>query len=186
MNAEFKQSRIGKAPIALPSGVNVSIDGRKVTVKGPKGTLTREFNDCVAVKLQDGHVVVELSRLDNEGRAISGLTRALLHNMVVGVSEGYERRLEIIGTGYRAEMRNAREIFFALGYSHPIVYELPEGVTAEVSKDFKITLRSADKEVIGRTAAEIRSFRAPEPYKGKGVKYVEEVIRRKAGKTSSK
>jgi len=186
MNAEFKQSRIGKAPIALPNGVNVSIDGRKVTVKGPKGTLTREFNDCVAVKLQDGHVAVELNRLDNEGRAISGLTRALLHNMVVGVSEGYERRLEIIGTGYRAEMRNAREIFFALGYSHPIVYELPEGVTAEVSKDFKITLRSADKEVIGRTAAEIRSFRAPEPYKGKGVKYVEEVIRRKAGKTSSK
>jgi large subunit ribosomal protein L6 len=186
MNSEFKQSRIGKAPVALPNGVNVNIDGHKVTVKGPKGTVSRTFNDCVDVKLQDGHVVVELKQLDNDGRAISGLTRALLHNMVVGVSEGYERKLEIIGTGYRAEMRGTREIFFALGYSHPIVYELPEGVTAEISKDFKITLRSADKEVIGRTAAEIRSFRAPEPYKGKGVKYVEEVIRRKAGKTSGK
>lgn len=186
MNAEFKQSRIGKAPITVPSGVNVTIDGHKVTVKGPKGTLTRDFDSCVDVKMKDGHVVVELNRLDNEGRAISGLTRALLHNMVVGVSQGYERKLEIIGTGYRAEMRGTREIFFVLGYSHPIVYELPEGVTAEVSKDFKITLHCADKEVIGRTAAEIRSFRAPEPYKGKGVKYVDEVLRRKAGKTSSK
>ncbi len=186
MSENFKQSRIGKRPIELPSGVNVSIDGHKVTVKGPKGTLTRTFNDCVAVKLQDGHVVVELNQLDSEGRAISGLTQALLHNMVVGVSKGFERRLEIIGTGYRAEMKNAREILFVLGYSHPILYELPDGVTAEISKDFKITLQSADKEVIGRTAAEIRSFRAPEPYKGKGVKYMDEVIRRKAGKTSSK
>jgi large subunit ribosomal protein L6 len=183
---EFKQSRIGKAPVALPNGVNVSIDGQNVTVKGPKGSLTRRFNDCVEIKSENGHVSVTLKQEDNEGRAISGLTRALLHNMVVGVSEGFERRLEIIGTGYRAEMKNAREILFVLGYSHPILYELPDGVTAEVSKDFKITLRSADKEVIGRTAAEIRSFRAPEPYKGKGVKYMDEVIRRKAGKTSSK
>ena len=189
MNAElnnFKQSRIGKAPVALPQGVDVKINGKEVTVKGPKGTLTRKFNDCVDIKLETGHVSVVLNQLDTEGRAISGLCRSLLHNMVVGVSQGYEKKLEIIGTGYRAEMRGTREIFFALGYSHPIVYELPDCVTAEVSKDNKITLRSADKEVIGRTAAEIRSFRAPEPYKGKGVKYAEEVIRRKAGKTSSK
>ncbi len=188
MNAEvkFKESRIGKAPVALPQGVDVTISGKEVTVKGPKGTLTRKFNDCVDIKKENGHVSVVLNQHDTEGRAISGLCRSLLHNMVVGVSQGYEKKLEIIGTGYRAEMRGTRESFFALGYSHPIVYELPDCVTAEVSKDNKITLRSADKEVIGRTAAEIRSFRAPEPYKGKGVKYAEEVIRRKAGKTSSK
>lgn len=186
METEFKQSRIGKAPVALPAGVEVKIDGKRVDVKGPKGSVSRTFGDCVDVKIENGHASIILKQLDTDGRAKSGLYRSLLHNMVVGVSTGYEKKLEIIGTGYRADMRGTREILFNLGYSHPIVYELPDGVTAEVSKDNKITLRSADKELIGQTAAEIRSFRKPEPYKGKGVKYVDEVIQRKAGKTSGK
>ena len=186
MNTEFKQSRIGKAPVALPAGVEVKVDGNVISVKGPKGNISRTFGDCVSVTVKDGVAHVELKQLDTDGRAKSGLYSSLLHNMVVGVSAGYEKKLEIIGTGYRADMRGSREIMFALGYSHPIVYELPDGVTAEVSKDNKITLRSADKELIGQTAAEIRSFRKPEPYKGKGVKYVDEVILRKAGKTSGK
>ena len=186
MDSEFKQSRIGKAPVVLPAGVEVKVSGNSIQVKGPKGTVSREFGDCVEVKVENGQAHVVLNQLDTDGRAKSGLYRSLLHNMVVGVSVGYEKKLEIIGTGYRADMRGTREILFALGYSHPIVYELPDGVTAEVSKDNKITLRSADKELIGQTAAEIRSFRKPEPYKGKGVKYVDETIIRKAGKTSSK
>ena len=144
----------------------------------------KRFEDTLAPTKQK---VLDMNKqLDADGCAKSGLYRSLLHNMVVGVSEGYEKKLEIIGTGYKAEMRNSREIIFNLGYSHPIVYELPDEVTAEVSKDFKITLKSADKEVIGQTAAVIRSFRKPEPYKGKGVKYVGEIIQRKAGKTSGK
>lgn len=186
MDTEFKQSRIGKAPVALPAGVDVKVEGRKVTVKGPKGCVSREFGDCVEVKVENGHASIVLNQMDTDGRAKSGLYRSLLNNMVLGVSAGYEKKLEIIGTGYRADMRGTTEIMFALGYSHPIVYELPDGVTAEVSKDNKITLRSADKELIGQTAAEIRSFRKPEPYKGKGIKYVDETIIRKAGKTSGK
>ena len=186
MSEEFKQSRIGKAPVALPQGVTVTVSGNTVSVKGPKGNISKTFGDCVAFKVENGHALVDLKQLDTDGRAKSGLYRSLLHNMVLGVSEGYEKKLEIIGTGYRADMKGSREILFALGYSHPILYELPDGVTAEVTKDNKIILRSADKELIGQTAAEIRSFRKPEPYKGKGVKYVDEVIQRKAGKTSSK
>lgn len=185
-NENFKQSRIGKAPVAIPAGVDVKINGRTVALKGPKGTIERTFHPSVDIKQEEGKLVVVLNELDNEGRAISGLCRSLLHNMVEGVSRGYERKLEINGTGYRAEPRGKNEILFNLGYSHPIVYELPDVVTAEITKDNKIILRSADKEVIGRTAAEIRSFRKPEPYKGKGIKYAEEVIQRKAGKTSGK
>ncbi|MBQ9394352.1 MAG: 50S ribosomal protein L6 [Proteobacteria bacterium] len=186
MESEFKQSRIGKAPIAIPAGVEVKIDGKSVSVKGPKGSVSRVVGDCVDVKVENGHLCVVLKQLDTDGRAKSGLYRSLLHNMVVGVSAGYVKQLEINGTGYRADMRGKREIFFQLGYSHPILYELPDGVDAEVSKDNKITLRSADKELIGQAAAEIRSFRAPEPYKGKGIKYSDETIIRKAGKTSGK
>ncbi len=185
-NENFKQSRIGKAPVVIPAGISVKIDGRKVSLNGPKGSVERTFHPSVDIKQEDGKLVVVLNQLDNEGRAISGLCRSLLHNMVEGVSNGYERKLEINGTGYRAEMRSKTEILFNLGYSHPIVYELPDSVSAEVTKDNKIILRSADKEEIGRAAAKIRSFRKPEPYKGKGVKYAEEVIQRKAGKTSGK
>lgn len=186
MDTEFKQSRIGKAPIAIPAGVEIKVDGRSVSVKGPKGSVSRVLGDCVDVKIENGHVSLVLNQFDTDGRAKSGLYRSLLNNMVIGVSAGYSKQLEIIGTGYRADMRGSREIMFQLGYSHPIVYELPDGVDAEVSKDNKITLRSADKELIGQAAAEIRSFRKPEPYKGKGIKYSDETIIRKAGKTSGK
>lgn len=186
MDTEFKQSRIGKAPVALPAGVEIKIDGGKILVKGPKGSVSREFCSCVEVKVENGHAHIVLKQLDTDGRAKSGLYRSLLHNMVLGASSGYEKKLEIIGTGYRADRRGDREILFALGYSHPIVYELPDGVDVEITKDNKIILRSADKELIGQTAAEIRSFRKPEPYKGKGIKYSGEKIIRKAGKTSSK
>lgn len=187
MNAEnFKQSRVGKLPIAVPAGVDVKIKGRTLALKGPKGTLERTFNEGIELKLEDGQLHVVLTKLTTEGRALSGLSRSLANNMMIGVSEGFERQLEIIGTGYRAELRGTREINFVLGYSHPILYEMPEGVTAEISRDNKITLRSTDKEVIGRTAEKIRSFRKPEPYKGKGIKYAEEFIVRKAGKTAAK
>jgi large subunit ribosomal protein L6 len=186
MTTEFKQSRIGKAPVALPQGVEVTVKGLNVSVKGPKGNVSRDFGDCVDVKVENGHACVILKQLDTDGRAKSGLYRSLLHNMVVGVSVGYEKKLEILGTGYRADMKGSREILFNLGYSHPILYELPDGVNGEVTKDNKIILRSADKELIGQAAAEIRGFRKPEPYKGKGVKYADEVIVRKAGKTSGK
>ncbi|MFA5625058.1 MAG: 50S ribosomal protein L6 [Bradymonadales bacterium] len=187
MNVDtFKQSRIGKAPVTIPKGVEVKVANNKISVKGPKGSLEQEFKDNVKVLVQDGEVRVELSDNNPENRMFSGLVRSLINNMVIGVSEGFERKLEIIGVGYRADMRGSNEIIFNLGYSHPIVYELPASVTSEISKDNKITLRSVDKEVIGRVAAKIRSFRPPEPYKGKGIKYAEEVIVRKAGKTAAK
>lgn len=187
MNSDgFKQSRIGKAPISIPKGVEVKVADKKLSVKGPKGSLEREFKGNVRIVVQDGHIKVELNENTNENRMVSGLVRALINNMVHGVSVGFERKLEIIGVGYRADLRGSNEILFNLGYSHPIVYELPATVTSEVSKDNKITLRSVDKEVVGRAAAKIRSFRPPEPYKGKGIKYAEEVIIRKAGKTAGK
>ena len=187
MNAEgFKQSRIGKAPVNVPVGVDVEIEGRRLTVKGSKGVLVREFHSAVEIKREGGLLRVFLNQLDNEGRAVSGLCRSILNNMVIGVSKGFERRLEIIGTGYRAEMRGSTEMLLNLGYRHAILYELPVGVTAEVSKDNKITLRSNDKETIGRAAAKIRSFRAPEPYKGKGIRYMNEFVIRKAGKAGGK
>lgn len=187
MNTDnIKTSRIGKKPISLPKGVECKIDGLKITVKGPKGTLSKDLSDKVGVSEKDGALHVEMCANTSESRAHQGLIRSILHNMVVGVSEGFERKLEIIGVGYRADQKNDREILFSLGYSHPILYELPQGVSSEISKDNKITLRCVDKELIGRVAAEIRGFRAPEPYKGKGVKYAEEVIQRKAGKTSAK
>ncbi len=185
-NENFKQSRIGKLPVAIPAGVDVKINGGTVSLKGPKGSIERTFHPSVEIKKDNGNLIVELKQLDNEGRAISGLCRSLLNNMMVGVVKGYERTLEINGTGYRAENRGKNEILFNLGYSHPIVYELPDCVSAEVTKENKIILRSADKEEIGRTAAKIRSFRKPEPYKGKGIKYADEVIQRKAGKTNGK
>ena len=179
-------SRIGNKPVQIPAGVEVAVNGNNVVVKGPKGQLELDVFEKLAINVEDNVLTVSRPDDERETRARHGLTRALIHNMVVGVSQGYEKKLEIIGTGYKAEMRGTTEILFNLGYSHPIVYELPDGVTAEVSKDFKITLRSADKEVIGQSAAVIRSFRKPEPYKGKGIKYADEVIRRKEGKAGAK
>jgi large subunit ribosomal protein L6 len=174
-------SRIGLAPIALPSGVEVSIDGPTVTVKGSKGTLTRTFADKVAVAQDDG--VVTVSRVDDEreSRALHGLTRALLANMVVGVSEGYSKELTLVGVGYRAALQG-KTLELQVGYSHPVTMDAPDGIEFEVPQPTQIFVRGIDKEQVGQVAADIRAVRPPEPYKGKGIRYVDEYVRRKAGK----
>ncbi len=177
-------SRVGKKPISIPSGVTVDLKGDQITVKGPKGELKRQIHSKVAVNTENGHIVVTVSDGSRDTRALHGLHRALISNMVTGVSRGFERVLEIVGVGYRAEL-SGRTAIFHLGYSHPIEYELPQGIDAKIEKT-KITLTGIDKEVLGKAAAKIRSFRKPEPYKGKGIKYAEETIKRKAGKTGAK
>jgi large subunit ribosomal protein L6 len=176
-------SRVGRKPVALPQGVQVNVKDGKLQVKGPKGDLHRVLHPDVSVKVDKGAVHVERKREDREGKALHGLTRALLNNMVLGVTKGWERSLEINGVGYRAEVKG-QKLSMTLGFSHPIDYDLPKGVSAKVDKNI-ITLMAADRELLGETAAKVRSFRPPEPYKGKGVKYVEETIRRKVGKTGA-
>ncbi len=178
-------SRIGKQPIAVPDKVEVKIDGNKVSVKGPLGSLSREVSDVVDIALEAGQIIVSRRDESREARAHQGLVRSLVANMVEGVSNGFKRNLEINGVGYRAEQRGSF-IRFDLGYSHPILFELPESVKATIERQTQLSLQSADREVLGQVAAMIRSLRKPEPYKGKGVKYSDEVIRRKAGKSGSK
>jgi len=181
-----KLSRIGKQPVELPDGVTASLDGNTVTIKGPKGELTRTLSDRVEVVLNDdGDVEIHITGASNEDRSTHGLSRALVANMVVGVSKGFERKLEVIGIGYRADLRK-NHILFQLGYSHPILYEIPPVIDVEIGKDNSITLRSIDKEALGHAAAKIRGFRPPEPYKGKGIKYADETIIRKAGKAAAR
>ncbi len=180
-------SRIGRAPITVPAGVTVTIGaGNVVTVKGPKGTLTNTFNANMTIALENSVITVARPNDEKENRAIHGLTRTLINNMVVGVTEGYTKQLEIVGVGYRAEMQGAK-INMNLGYSHPVVIEPVDGIKFAVSTNQAgnnvIDVTGIDKQVVGQIAAEIRSKRPPEPYKGKGVKYVGERIRRKAGKT---
>jgi large subunit ribosomal protein L6 len=176
-------SRIGKKPIPLPRGVIINVGNDALSVKGPKGELTRSLPYGVAVNVSNGSIIVDRRDDSRESRAKHGLVRALLSNMVKGVTEGFERRLEINGVGYRAEVAGPK-MTLALGYSHPIVYELPKGISAKVDKNIVI-LSGYDRELLGETAAKIRSFRPPEPYKGKGIKYMEEIIRRKVGKTGA-
>lgn len=178
-------SRIGKKPVAIPSGVQVALKGSELTVKGPKGELKRLVVPGVELAIEADQVLVNSSNEVKEAAAYRGLMRALLANMVDGVSKGFERILEINGVGYRAEMKG-NTLSLALGYSHGIDYPLPAGITADVEKQTKIFVRGVDKELVGATAAKIRSFRPPEPYKGKGIKYAEERIVRKAGKTGKK
>jgi large subunit ribosomal protein L6 len=178
-------SRIGRKPIAIPKGVQVGIQGQQVEVKGPKGRLELRVHELCSVKIAEGSVVVARGAEHRNARALHGLTRALVANMVHGVTEGFERKLEIQGIGYRVQM-TGRNLTFALGYSHPIVYALPEGVTAEVEKQTGITLRGVDKHLVGQTAAQLRALRPPDSYKGKGVRYAGEVVRKKAGKTGAK
>lgn len=178
-------SRIGKKPIAIPAGVKVSLAGETISVQGPKGQLSRVIPATVEVGVEADSIVVNRPEGGRVDTSLQGLTRTLIANMVEGVTKGFERILEINGVGYRAEMKGAI-LNLALGYSHPIEYPLPKGIDAEVEKQTKITLKGIDKELIGATAAKIRSFRAPEPYKGKGIKYAEERILRKAGKTGKK
>jgi large subunit ribosomal protein L6 len=174
-------SRIGKQPITVPSGVTVTVDASGVKVKGPKGTLSAALSPLVEAKLA-GNVLTIARRDDSrEARSVHGLTKKLVANMVTGVSTGFQRVLEINGVGYRAEAKG-NAIQLALGYSHPIVFPLPQGVQAKVDKQTVVTLEGADRQVLGETAAAIRKLRPPEPYKGKGIKYAEEKIRRKAGK----
>ncbi len=181
-------SRIGRKPIEILKGVQVSITKDAVQVKGPKGTLNLKRHKGVDIKQakEDGKDVIVFERSANEGpdRAAHGLMRALVNNMMKGVTDGFTRQLEINGVGYKAELKGP-SVVLSLGYSHPIEYKLPEGVSAKVDKNFLI-LSSIDKEKLGGAAAKIRSFRPPEPYKGKGIKYVEETILRKAGKTAGK
>ncbi len=177
-------SRIGKRPIPIPDGVQVKLEEDLITVKGPKGELKRKIHPKVQVKIDSDKVEVTVAETSREVKALHGLFRVLIDNMVTGVSKGFEKSLEIVGVGYRAEV-SGRSIIFNLGYSHPINFQLPDGIDAKVDKN-KITLLGIDKELLGLTAAKIRDLRRPEPYKGKGIKYEDELIRRKAGKAGAK
>jgi large subunit ribosomal protein L6 len=174
-------SRIGRLPVAVPTGVDVAVDGRTVKVTGPKGELSRTFHVLVEVAREDGRVVVRRRDDSQTARALHGLTRTLVANMVHGVTEGYHKDLEISGTGYRAQLVG-KKLQLALGYSHPIEVEPPSGISFTAETPQRIRVSGIDKEVVGETAAKIRAMRVPDPYKAKGVKYAGEVIRRKAGK----
>jgi large subunit ribosomal protein L6 len=175
-------SRVGNAPITVPSGVEVSISGRHVTVKGPKGTLERDIPGEITVRQDDATLVVERPDDERQSRAMHGLVRSLVNNMVVGVSEGFRKELEIVGVGYRATAKGNDKLELALGFSHPVSVQAPDGVTFEVAGPTAIAVMGADKEAVGQVAANIRAIRKPEPYKGKGVRYRGERIVRKAGK----
>lgn len=178
-------SRIGRMPIAVPAGVTVDIaENNKVTVKGPKGTLERVLPAEMEIKQEDGHLIVTRPNDLKKMKSLHGLTRTLLNNMVVGVTDGFAKELEVNGVGYRAS-KQGKKLVLALGYSHPVEMEDPEGLESVVDGN-KITVKGIDKEKVGQYAAEIRAKRAPEPYKGKGIKYADEVIRRKVGKTGKK
>ena len=179
-------SRIGRLPIAVPAGVTVEIAANNVvTVKGPKGTLTRELAPEMEIKNEDGTIVVTRPNDLKRMKSLHGLTRTLINNMVIGVTEGYQKVLEINGVGYRAA-KSGKKLTLSLGYSHPVEMEDPEGIETVLEGQNKITVKGIDKEKVGQYAAEIREKRAPEPYKGKGIKYADEVIRRKVGKTGKK
>jgi large subunit ribosomal protein L6 len=174
-------SRIGRLPIAVPSGVDVAIDGRNVTIKGPRGQLTRELHPDITVAREDGSIVVSRPTEQKQHKQLHGLTRTLVNNMVVGVTAGYRKPLEITGVGYRAALVG-RKLQLNLGYSHPIEIDPPAGITFELENPTRLTVVGIDKELVGQIAARVRSTRKPEPYKGKGVRYAGERIRRKAGK----
>jgi len=175
-------SRIGRLPIPVPSGVDVQIDGRAVTVKGPKGTLTHTVAEPIEIKREDdGTLKVERPNDERQNRALHGLSRTLVANMVIGVTDGYTKTLEIVGTGYRVQARGS-DLEFALGFSHPVVVPAPEGITFNVEAPTRFTVSGVDKQQVGEVSANIRKLRKPDPYKGKGVRYQGEVIKRKAGK----
>ncbi len=177
-------SRVGQAPIPIPSGVEVSIDGSRVRVKGPKGELEHEAPPTITVARDGDDLVVTRPDDERGNRALHGLTRSLVANMVTGVSEGYAKDLEIVGVGYRAIAQGPSRLELQLGFSHPVPFEAPEGVTFEVPQPTRITVRGFDKQLVGQVAANIRKIRKPEPYKGKGIRYADERVLRKAGKSA--
>jgi large subunit ribosomal protein L6 len=178
-------SRIGKMPITVPAGVTVTIENNHVTVKGPKGELSRQINKNMKLTMDNGVITVERPDDEKENRSLHGLSRTLINNMIVGVTQGFSKTLEINGVGYRAA-KQGQNINFTLGFSHPVVKEPPAGITFEVPAPNKIVVSGADKEVVGAVAAEIRTLRPPEPYKGKGIRYEGEHVRRKIGKAGAK
>jgi len=177
-------SRIGKAPITVPSGVEVEIQGRQVAVKGPKGELDIEVPVDITVRQDGDEILVERSDDERRNRALHGLTRSLVNNMVLGVSEGFSKELEIVGVGYRAAAKGSNALELQLGFSHPVNVEAPDGITFDVPEPTRIIVSGIDKQVVGQVAADIRSYRKPEPYKGKGVRYLGEHVARKAGKAA--
>ncbi|WP_422448622.1 50S ribosomal protein L6 [Thermoanaerobacterium sp. DL9XJH110] len=178
-------SRIGKKPVKIPQGVEVKIEGNTVTVKGPKGSISRQFHREMKIKEEDDKIIVERPSDDNMHRALHGLTRTLISNMVKGVVEGFEKRLSMEGVGYRAAKQGSK-LVLTVGYSHPVEIEPPKGIEFEVPAPNKIVVKGIDKELVGQVAANIRKVREPEPYKGKGIRYEDEVIRRKVGKAGAK
>jgi large subunit ribosomal protein L6 len=174
-------SRIGKKPVAIPQGVRVQVADGRVSADGPKGKLVQPLPAGLSAKVEGNQLVISRAGEDRKVRALHGLARSLVQNMVTGVKEPFEKKLEIVGIGYRAQVQG-RAIQLALGYSHPVIFPLPEGITAEIDKQTLITLRGADKGLLGQTAAKLRMLRKPDPYKGKGIKYSNEVVRRKVGK----
>ncbi|MGB5421435.1 MAG: 50S ribosomal protein L6 [Desulfobacterales bacterium] len=178
-------SRVGKKPIAIPEKVKVTYKSGELSVQGQKGKLSRSIHPAVTIKIEDGELSVEPLKSDKGSQALRGLTRSLVMNMVTGVDSGFARVLEINGIGYRAEVKG-RNLVLMLGYSHPVNFSLPDGISASVERNNIIKLEGIDKEVLGQTAASIRRLRPPEPYKGKGIKFAEEYVRRKAGKTGTK
>lgn len=178
-------SRIGRLPVTVPAGVTVEVSGLEVSAKGPKGRLSRSLPETVRLVVRGNQVVVERTGEDRIARAMHGLARSLVRNLIEGVASGYSRTLEINGVGYRVEQKK-RYLVFSLGYSHPIYYEVPEGVDARVESPTRLSVSGLDRQLVGATAAKVRSFRRPEPYKGKGIKYLDEVIRRKEGKSGAR
>lgn len=178
-------SRIGKLPIEIPKGVKLTYSDSVLSVQGPNGKLNRQIMSCVALNISETSIIVSRNDENTATRAAHGLTRTLINNMVTGVTTGFKTDLEINGVGYRAEVKG-KELVLSLGYSHPVNFAIPDGIVIEVEKMTKLSVKGFDKELVGQTAAKIRSFRGPEPYKGKGIKYADETILRKAGKTGKK
>lgn len=176
-------SRIGKQPVSVPQGVDVKLEGNKITVKGPKGELSRDLPELMNIKQEGDEILVERPDDSREARSLHGLTRTLVNNMVVGVSEGYAKKLQLVGVGYRAQMKG-KDLEMQLGFSHPVVVKAPEGITLSCPQQDEIVVEGASKEQVGQVAANIRAWRKPEPYKGKGIRYEGEYVRRKLGKAA--
>jgi large subunit ribosomal protein L6 len=177
-------SRVGSEPIPIPSGVEVTLEGRRVVVKGPNGTLEHTAPPTITITQEGDELMVRRPDDERENRALHGLTRSLVNNMVVGVSQGYTRELEIVGVGYRAQASGPTKLQLQVGFSHPVPFEAPDGVTFEVPQPTRIVVRGADKQLVGQVAADLRKSRPPEPYKGKGIRYADEYVHRKAGKSA--